>query len=108
MKDTSIVTKIAQMYIPNLQTSTPNTVEEMVASLEEIASQKPMKALEPFGSPLFGQFVNGSPKPTSQREVQTSDVMQMSKSDAHVRLKCHATIVPQVRSPTTSRNIWAR
>ncbi len=41
VKDTSVVTKIAQMYVPELQTSTPNTVEKMVAPLEEIASQEP-------------------------------------------------------------------
>jgi hypothetical protein len=67
-----------------------------------------MKTLEPFGSPLSGQFVNGSPKPTSQGEVQTLNVVQMSKGDAHVCKKHHATIVPQVRSPTTSRNTRAR
>jgi hypothetical protein len=59
----------------------------MVAPLKEIASQKPMKTWEPFGSPLSGQFINGSPKPTSQGEVQTSDVMQMSEGDALVRKK---------------------
>jgi hypothetical protein len=80
----------------------------MVTLLEETASQEPMKTSEPFGSPLFGQFVNGSPKPTSQGEVQTSDVMQMSEGDAHVRKKRRATIVPQVRSPTTSHNTQAR
>jgi hypothetical protein len=80
----------------------------MVAPLEETASQEPMKTLEPFGSPLSSQFVNGSPKPTSQGEVQTSDVMQMSEGDALVRKKCHATIVPQVKSPTTSHNTRAR
>jgi hypothetical protein len=37
-----------------------------------------MKTLKPFGLPLSGQFVNGSLEPTSQGEVQTSDVMQMS------------------------------
>jgi hypothetical protein len=108
VKDASIVTKIAQMYVPELQTSTPNTVEKMVAPLEETASQEPMKTPEPFGSPLSGQFVNGSPEPTSQGEIQTSDVMQMSKGDAPVRRKRGATIVPQVRSPTTSRNTRAR
>ncbi len=65
MKDTSVVTKIAQMYVPEVQTSTPNIVEKMVAVLEETTSQEPMKTSEPFGSPLFGQFVNGSPEPTS-------------------------------------------
>jgi hypothetical protein len=54
-----------------------------------------MKTSEPFGLPLFGQFVNDFPKPISQGEVQTSDVMQMSKGDAHVCKKCHATIVPK-------------
>jgi hypothetical protein len=78
VKDTSIVTKIAQIYVPKLQTSTLNTVEKIVAPLEETTSQEPMKTLEPFGSPLSGQFVNGSLEPTSQGEVQTSDVMQMS------------------------------
>jgi hypothetical protein len=61
-----------------------------------------------FGSPLSGQFVNGSPELTSQGEIQTSDVMQMSEGDAPVRKKHRATIVPQVRSPTTSRNTRAR
>ncbi len=56
---------------------------------------------------MSGQFVNGSPEPTSQGEIQTSDVMQMSEGDAHVRKKCGATIVPQVKSPT-SRNTRAR
>ncbi len=107
MKDTSVVTKIAQMYVPELQTSTLNTVEKMVALLEKTASQEPMKTLKPFGLPLSGQFVNGSLEPTSQGEVQTLDVMQMSEGDAHVRKKHHVTIVPQVRSPTTSRNTWA-
>jgi hypothetical protein len=37
-----------------------------------------------------------------------SNVMQMSKGDAHVRKKRRATIVPQMRSPTTSRNTRAR
>ncbi len=74
MKNTSIVIKIAQMYVPELQTSSRNTVEKMVAPLEETASQEPMKTPEPFGSSLSGQFVNGSPEPTSQGEVQTSDV----------------------------------
>jgi len=63
--------------------------------------------LVPFGSPLSSQFVNGSPEPTSQGEIQTLDVMQMSEGDAHVRRKRRATIVPQVRSPPTSRNTWA-
>jgi len=108
VKDTSVVTKIAQMYVPKLQTSTPNTVEKMVALLEETASQEPMKTPEPFGSPLSGQFVNGSPEPTSQGEIQTLDVMQMSEGDAPVRRKRGATIVPQVRSPTISRNTRAR
>jgi hypothetical protein len=108
VKDTSVVTKVAQMYVPELQTSTPNTVEKMVALLEEIASQEPMKTLKPFGSPLSGQFVDGSLEPTSQGEVQTSDVMQMSEGDAPVRKKRRATIVPQARSPTMSRNTWAR
>jgi hypothetical protein len=49
VKVTSIFTKIAQMYIPKLQTSTPNTIEKMVAPLEETASQEPMKTSEPFG-----------------------------------------------------------
>ncbi|CAM6004136.1 unnamed protein product [Sphagnum balticum] len=80
----------------------------MVAPLEETASQEPMKTSEPFGSPLSGQFVNGSPEPTSQGEVQTSGVMQMSEGDAPVRKKRRASIVPQVRSPTTSRNTRAR
>jgi hypothetical protein len=108
VKDTSVFTKIAQMYVPELQTSTPNTVEKMVAPLEETASQEPMKTSEPFVSLLSGQFVNGSPEPTSQGEVQTSNVMHMLEGDAHVRKKCCATIVPQVRSPTTSRNTRAR
>jgi hypothetical protein len=108
MKDTSIVTKIAQMYILELQTSSPNIVEKMVAPLEETASQEPMKTPKPFGSPLSGQFVNGSPEPTSQGEVQISHVMQMSKGDAPVHKKRHATIVPQVRNPTTNRNTRAR
>jgi len=108
VKNTSVVTKIAQTYVPELQTSTLNTVEKMVALLEETAFQKPMKTLEPFGSPLSGQFVNVSLEPTSQGEVQMSDVMQMLEGDALVCKKCHATIVPQVRSPTTSCNIWAR
>ncbi len=82
VKDTSVVTKIAQMYVPELQASSPNTVEKMVAPLEETASQEPMKTPEPFGSPLSGQFVNCSSEPTSQGEVQTSDVMQMSQGDA--------------------------
>ncbi len=56
---------------------------------------------------MSGQFVNGSPEPTSQGEIQTSDVMQMLEGDAHVRRKRGATIVPQVRSPTTSRNTRA-
>jgi len=107
VKDTSVVTKIAQMYVPELQTSTPNTVEKMVAPLEETTSQEPMKTSEPFGSSLSGQFVNGSPKPTSQGEVQTLDVMQMSEGDGPVRKKRCATIVPQVRSPTMSRNTRA-
>jgi len=107
VKDTSIVTKIAQMYVPELQTSTPNTVEKMVAPLEETASQEPMETSELFGSPLSGQFVNGSPEPTSQGEVQTSDVMQMSEGDAPVRKKRCATIVPQVKSSTMSHNTWA-
>jgi hypothetical protein len=34
MKDTFVVTKIAQMYVPEVHTSTPNTVEKMVALLE--------------------------------------------------------------------------
>jgi len=80
----------------------------MVALLEETTSQEPMKTSEPYGSSLSGQFVNGSPEPTSQGEVQISNVMQMSEGDAHVRKKCRATIVPQVRSPITSRNTWAR
>jgi len=96
VKDTSIVTKIAQMYIPELQTSSPNTVEKMVAPLQETASQEPMKTPEPFGSPLFGQFVNGSLEPTSQGEVQTSDVMQMSEGDAPLHKKRRATILPEV------------
>jgi len=108
VKDTSVVTKIAQMYVPELQTSSPNTVEKMFAPLEETASQEPMKTPEPFGSPLSGQFVDGSPEPTSQGEVQISDVMQMSQGDAPVRKKRRPTIVPQVRSPTTSRNTQAR
>jgi hypothetical protein len=108
VKDTSIFTKIAQMYIPKLQTSTPNTVEKIVALLEEIASQEPMKTSEPFGSPLSCQFVNGSLEPPSQGEVQTSDIMQMSEGDAHVCIKRCATIVPQMRSPTTSHNTRAR
>jgi hypothetical protein len=62
------------MYIPKLQTSSPNIVEKMVATLEETTYQEPMKTPKPFGSPLSGQFVNGSPEPTSQGEVQTSDV----------------------------------
>ncbi len=107
MKDTFVVTKIAQMYVPELQTSTPNTFEKMVAPLEEIASQEPMKTSKPFSLPLSSQFVNGSLEPTSQGEVQTPDVMQMSKGDAHVCKKRHATIVPQVRSPTMSCNIRA-
>ncbi len=94
VKDTSVFIEIAQMYVPKLQTSTPNTTEKMVAPLEETASQEPMKTSEPFGSLLSGQFVNGSPQPTSQGEVQTSDVMQMSEGDAHVRKKRCATIVP--------------
>jgi hypothetical protein len=32
----------------------------------------------------------------------------MSEGDGLVRKKRHATIVPQVKSPTTSRNTWAR
>jgi hypothetical protein len=68
----------------------------MVAPLEEIAFQKPMKTLEPFGLPLFGQFINGSPKPTSQGEIQTSNVMQMLEGDALVCKKRCVTIVPQV------------
>ncbi len=107
VKDTSVVTKIAQMYVPELQTSTPNIVEKMVAPLEETASQEPMNTSEPFGLPLSGQFVNGSPEPTSQGEVQTSDVVQMSEGDAPVRKKRRATIVPQVRSPTMSLNTRA-
>jgi hypothetical protein len=35
-----------------------------------------MKTSKPFGLLLLGQFVNGSPEPTSQSEVQTSNVMQ--------------------------------
>jgi hypothetical protein len=66
-----------------------------------------MKTPEPFGSQLSGQFVNGFPEPTSQGQVQTSNVMQMSKGDALVRKKHHATIVPQVRSFTTSHNTRA-
>jgi hypothetical protein len=66
-----------------------------------------MKTLEPFGSPLSGQFVNGFPEPTSQGEVQTSDVMQMPESDALMHKKRRATIVPQLRSPTTSHNTRA-
>jgi hypothetical protein len=80
----------------------------MFAPLEETASQEPMKTPEPFGSPLSGQFVNSSPEPTSQGEVQTSDVMQMSQGDAPVCKKRRPTIVPQVRSPSTSRNTRAR
>ncbi len=74
VKDTFVVIKIAQMYILKLQTSSPNIVEKMVATLEETTSQEPMKTLKPFGLPLSGQFVNGSLEPTSQGEVQTSDV----------------------------------
>jgi hypothetical protein len=108
MKDTFVVTKIAQMYVLELQTSTPNTVEKMVAPLEETASQEPMNTSKSFGLPLSGQFVNGSPEPTSQGEIQTSDFMQMSEGDAPMRKKRRATIVPQVRSPTTSCNTQAR
>jgi hypothetical protein len=107
-KNTYVFTKIAQMYVPELQTSTPNIVEKMVAPLEEIVFQEPMKTSKPFGSPLSGQFVNASLEPTSQGEVQTLDVMQMSEGDAHVRKKRCVTIVPQVRSLTKSRNIQAR
>jgi hypothetical protein len=95
------------MYIHELQTFTPNTIEKMVASFKETTSQEPMKTLEPFGLPLSGQFVNGSPKPTSQGEVQTSYVMQMLEGDGHVCKKCRTTIGPQMRNPTTSHNIWA-
>ncbi len=108
MKDTFVFTKIAQMYIPELQTSTFNTVEKMVTLFEKTTSQEPMKTSEPFGSSLSSQFVNGSPKPTSQGEVQTSDVMQMLEGDAHVRNKCRAIIVPQVRNHIIRRNIRAR
>jgi hypothetical protein len=87
VKDTYVFTKIAQMYILELQTSTPNIVEKMIAPPEEIASQEPMKTSDPFGSSLPGQFVNGSPEPTSQGEVQISNVMQMSEGDAHLRKK---------------------
>ncbi len=75
VKDTSGVTKILQMYVPKLQTSSLNTVQKMVVPFEKTTSQEPMKTSEPFGLPLFGQCVNGSPEPTSQGEVQTSDVM---------------------------------
>jgi len=95
------------MYVPELQTSSPNTVEKWVALLEKTVFQELTKTPEPFGSPLSGQFVNGSPEPTSQGEVQTSDVMQMSEGDAPVRKKRRATIVPQVRSRTTSSNTRA-
>jgi hypothetical protein len=46
-----------------------------------------MKTPEPFGLPLSSQFVNGFPEPTSQGEIQTSNVMQMSKGDALVHKK---------------------
>jgi hypothetical protein len=49
VKDTFVFTKIAQMYVPALQISTPNTVEKMVTPLEETAFQEPMKISEPFG-----------------------------------------------------------
>jgi hypothetical protein len=64
-----------------------------------------MKTPKPFDLPLSSQFVNGFLEPTSQGEVQTSDIMQISQGDALMCKKHHATIVPQVKSLTTSHNI---
>jgi hypothetical protein len=66
-----------------------------------------MKTPKSFGLPLSSQFVNSFLEPTSQGEVQTLDIMQMSKGDAFVYKKHHATIVPQVKSFTTSHNTQA-
>jgi hypothetical protein len=85
MKKTFIITKIAQMYVLELQNFSPNIVEKMVAPLEETSSQEPMKTPESFVSPLSGQFVNGFPDLTSQGEIQTSDVMQMPTSQGEIQ-----------------------
>ncbi len=41
VKDTSVVTKIAQMYVPELQTSSPNTVEKMFPRLKRLHLKSP-------------------------------------------------------------------
>jgi hypothetical protein len=84
----------------------PNALETVDGGTlrQEASSQKAMEShLEPFGSPVSGQFINVSPEATSQGELQTSSVMHVEESDAPPRRKRRATIVLEEGPSTCSR-----